>query len=308
MNYNQGKEVLSSFYYRSSFSKLINKIHLTSKANTDQEIYINMVVGKIFKGELSPNLIQDTFIKSKKLSDQQIIIILSILATDVIDSLKEALDAVYNNPTNSTTSEPALSKQEQVKTAPEMLQKSVPVTQPIENTSDPLDIFDRAKKDVGAQIESENIQTNVSNMDSNAQVTPAAPVLQKVEGISNIRTNKAAILEDSSATNLKFQDNQSVERLSSLLKAKAETPNQEDLNLYVLTPEEKIDDLKPLNPIETGNDIDGLKESAQEEIISPAAPLPAALINFDTTEPKNSTMAENIAQSRLKFAQNEQQG
>ncbi len=308
LDYKSGKDLLLGFYYGPLFSRTIDKIHYVCKSDISQIRFTNKLLGGILKGELNPNQAETSLKDSQLFNASQITIILSILTTDIFDSLKEALDAVYNNnPTNSTTSEPALSKQEQVKTAPEMLQKSVPVTQPIENTSDPLDIFDRAKKDLGTQIEPPNIQTNAPDMSSNIQTAPAAPVSQKVESISNIRTNKAAILEDSSATNLKFQDNQSVERLSDLLKAKAEAPNQEDLNLYVPTPEEKIDDLKPLNPIETGNDIDGLKESAQEEMIPPVV-LPAALINSNTTEPKNSTMAENIARSRLKFAQNEQRG
>jgi len=302
----QGKEQLLNFYYGPSFSKVADKIHYVCKSEVNQLGFINKFLGKILKGELSPNQAKLTLDNSQLFDASQITIILSILTTDILDPLKEAMDAVYNSEPNSVgdikteSVPPVLNSTEK---PIEIQQTITPVAQQVETVSDPLDMFDKAKRDVGP-VGIQNIQTSIP---ATNEIKENIPTVETDRTVNSLRVNKAAILEDSSATNLKFQDNQSVERLSSLLKAKAETPNQEDLNLYVPTPEEKIDDLKPLNPIETGNDIDGLKESAQEEIINPVA-LPAALINSAATEPKSSTMAENIAQSHLKFAQTEQQG
>ncbi|MFZ2414653.1 MAG: hypothetical protein WAW33_01480 [Minisyncoccia bacterium] len=302
----QGKEQLLDFYYGSSFSKVADKIHYVCKSEVNQLVFINKFLGEILKGELNPNQAKVTLDNSQLFDASQITVILSIISTDVLDPLKEALETVYSNQPNSVggsikkESVPSDNTEKPIK----IQQTIISASQPVETISDPLDIFDKAKRDMGSKIGTQNIQENpIATKEMNANIT----TVETNQNVNSLRVNKAAILEDSSATNLKFQDNQSVERLSSLLKAKAETPNQEDLNLYVPTPEEKVDDLKPLNPIETGNDIDGLKESAQEEIINPVA-LPAALINSAATEPKSSTMAENIAQSHLKFAQSEQQG
>lgn len=303
----QGKEQLLNFYYGPSFSKVADKIHYVCKSEVNQLGFINKFLGKILKSELNPNQAKLTLDNSQLFDASQITIILSILTTDVLDPLKEAMDAVYNNEPNSIgdikkeSVPPVLNSTEK---PIEIQQTITPVPQAVETVSDPLDMFDKAKRDIEPKIGTQNIQA--SPIATN-EIKENISAVETDQTINSLRVNKAAILEDSSATNLKFQDNQSVERLSSLLKAKAETPNQEDLNLYVPTPEEKVDDLKPLNPIETGNDIDGLKESIQEEMINPVA-LPAALVNSAATEPKSSTIAENIAQSHLKFAQSEQQG
>lgn len=303
----QGKEQLLNFYYGPSFSKVADKIHYVCKSEVNQLGFINKFLGKILKGELNPNQAKLNLDNSQLFDASQITIILSILTTDVLDPLKEAMNAVYNSEPNSIGDIKAESVPPMMNPTekPIEIQQTITSTpQTVETVSDPLDMFDKAKRDLGPKIETPNIQTKPFNI---TEIKEKISAIETDQAINSLRVNKAAILEDSSATNLKFQDNQSVERLSSLLKAKAETPNQEDLNLYVPTPEEKVDDLKPLNPIETGNDIDGLKESIQEEMINPVV-LPAALVNSAATEPKSSTMAENIAQSHLKFVQTEQQG
>ena len=301
---NTEMEKLLSFYYSPSFVKVVEKILYVCKTNEGQKPVITRLIGEILRGELNPSQAKINLENSQLFDASQITVILSILTTDVLDPLKEALDAVYNdNPSNvnnvTVKPIPLVSVEKSI----EDQQAITPVTQTVETVSDPLDMFDKAKRDVGP-IGTQNIQTSLP---ATNEIKENIPPVETDQTVNSLRVNKAAILEDSSATNLKFQDNQSVERLSGLLKAKAETPNQEDLNLYVPTPEEKVDDLKPLNPIETGNDIDGLKESAQEEIINPVI-LPAALVNSAATEPKSSSMSENIAQSHLKFAQTEQQG
>ena len=297
------KDRLKNFYYSDQCSNIIKNIRSIGQLPNEQVNLINHYLALLLFCELEPNNFIDKIKTECQLDEQKYTITLTIIQQKLLDPLKEVLDTVYNSVGGIKTGPvpPVLASTER---PIEIQQTIIPAIQPIETTSDPLDMFDKAKRDIGPNIETQNIQA--SSLATN-EIKENIPAVETNQNINSLRVNKAAILEDSSATNLKFQDNQSVERLSSILKAKAETLNQEDLNLYVPTPEEKVDDLKPLNPIETGNDIDGLKESAQEETIPPV-PIPATLINSNTTEPKNSTIAENIAQSRLKFAQNEQRG
>ena len=299
------KDRLKNFYYSDQYSNIIKNIRNIGQLPNEQVNLINHYLALLLFCELGPNNFIDKIRTECQLDEQKYTITLTIIQQKLLDPLKEILGTVYNgNPSNvnSVVVKPIPSVL--VEKTIEVQQAITPATQPVETNSDPLDMFDKAKRDIGPKIETQNIQASPLPIN---EIKENIPVVEVNQNVNSLRVNKAAVLEDSSGANLKFQDNQSVERLSSILKGKAEIPNQEDLNLYVPTPEEKVDDLKPLNPIETGNDIDSLKESAQEEMIAPVV-LPAALVNSTVTEPKSSIMAENMAQSHLKFAQNEQQG
>ncbi len=330
LDYKNGKDKLLDFYYGPLFSKVANKIHYVCKSDIDQIRFTNKLLRGILGEELNPNQAKITLENSQLFDSSQITIILSILTTDVLDPLKEALDAVYNsnvtNNSNISTAEPAIQKP--VEETIKIKQTFVPASPLVKLSSgdiDPLDMFDKAKSDIGttsqkeeASVQNEKVViqerekmrtpksfTTVENLiESSQEMKEAIPV-----NSNPIKINMAAVLGDEKNNNtLILQDNQAITQLSQLLKSNTPIIEREDLSLYVPNPENKEEAPKSLNPAAPENDTD---EFPEEPLVpKPAvslAPSTMALIDANVAKPKETTIGENISQSHLKFAQNNEQ-
>jgi len=273
LDYKQGEEKLLDFYYSPLFSKVTDKIHYVCKSNTDQIRFTNKFLGDICKGKLDPKNVKTTLENSQLFDSSQITIILSILNTDILDPLKDALDAVYNNPAPQNTailqSQPAASGTVPiVHSVPKSFE--IPQVKPKQSPEsngdiDLLDIFDRAKSDVMVTTQKETIAKKGNVLEVESAQDKTIPEDRKLDtsvmatesvndstAISNssIRINKAAVLGNEENSNLlALQNSQAITQLSRALKNNTPIIEKEDLSLYVQSKELKEEPPRPLDPI-----------------------------------------------------------
>ena len=274
-------------------------------------------------GELEPNGFIDNIRNECKLNEQECTITLTILQQKLLDPLKEALDAVYNGPVvnaNITTAQTTTIVPKPVQEIPSVQQnfKLVgPSGKQPSDIVDPLDMFDRAKNDVRTTSPKEEVPLQKEGLEESQKITTAGTKAElnreakkELSVNSNpIKVNMAAVLGDEKNNNtLVLQDNQAITQLSQILKNNTPIIEREDLSLYVPNPENKEEAPKPLNPAAAENDTD---EFPEEPLVPKPAisltPSTMTLIDANVAKPKETTMGENISQSHLKFAQNNEQ-
>lgn len=333
------KNRIKNFYYSHKYTELIGNVGTIGKLSKEQLDLVDHALTSLLWGNISPTEFIHTLEKDCLLNGQQYTIVLTLVQQKLLDPLKEIFDAIYNpQPINkiSGKDQPIVkaSKKDEV-IHPSFQATKIPAQAPININKDfdPLDMFDRAKNDTRINAQEDNKSDQEENIapaprieNQNIAATTKEEGLElknepikEINSLSSnqIKVNQAAVLGGEENNNLlALQDSQTIKQFSQILKDNNPIVEKEDLNLYVSNNEPVEEIPKPLNPMlsaEINSDYDDMEGAPAEERTGltdkeeTANSSALATVDAQTAEPKETTIKENIAQSHLKFIQNNSQ-